>query len=439
MKNEIRLILLCLAAASVPAFAQSDSPQCGSTNFDQTRNVFTIMNPSAGIVNQQCFLTVYPKGEVPRQARQYPASYLVEGTYAIELSGGGGGGGGGAAKDQGGGGGGAGAAPSRTVQYLSPGVYKLTIGTGGSGGSAGGGRTEAGNPTSLTNANTGQLIAGFPGADVWRQRSQAAGDGRGGVATAGGSSGGSGGGSGSRPEGAAQSGGTSQTAGYSGTAGESGGESGRSAKTKAGRLVQANAGGGGGASVGSGGAGESASRNSVAGVGDLGGGGGGGRGGLKTADAGGEGGHGFIRLTMSEPAPEPEVVAPVPVVQRFSQSTDTLFDFGKSTLKPSGESKLDDLVNKLREANTDRVTITGHADRIGSREMNQELSESRAESVKAYLVSKGIQSDRISAMGKGESQPVTSRDDCKGPATPKVIACLAPDRRVDIEVVGTKK
>ena len=71
--------------------------------------------------------------------------------------------------------------------------------------------------------------------------------------------------------------------------------------------------------------------------------------------------------------------------------------------------------------------------------MNQKLSVSRAESVKAYLVSKGFSPTSIAVAGKGESQPVTSADDCKGPATAKVIACLAPDRRVDIEVVGTAK
>jgi outer membrane protein OmpA-like peptidoglycan-associated protein len=370
--------------------------------------------------------------------------YPVEGTYVIELSGGGGGGGGGGAgtsKDQGGGGGGgAGAAPSRTVQYLSPGVYKLTIGTGGEGGSAGGGRTEAGNPTSLTKADTGQLIAGFAGADVWAQRTQTAGSGRGGVAAAGGSSGGSGGnsggGSGLRSEQAAQAGGALQTPGYSGTPGQAGVESGRSVKTDAGRVVQATAGGGGGAGVGSGGSAESARRN-------------------KVAEPGGRGGHGFIRLTMSEPAPQaiapapapevivivakPEVIVQAPVIRRYSLSTDTLFGFNKSTLSAEGEAKLDDIASKLREVNIESITDTGHTDRIGSEEYNQKLSVSRAETVKAYLASKGVQSDHISAVGKGKSQPVTSSDACKGPATPKVIACLQPDRRVEIEVRGSEK
>lgn len=435
MKNEIRLALLGLAAAaSVPAFAQNLSPQCGEANFDRTRNVFTIKSPSGDTVNQQCYLTVYPSSSVPDQARQYPAFFPVEGTYVIELSGGGGGGGGGAGKDKGGGGGGAGAAPTRTVKYLAPGVYKLTIGTGGSGGSADGGRTAAGNPTSLTNAHSGQLIAGFQGADVWAQRFQRTDGGKGGVGKPGGSTGGSGGDSGARSEESAQSGSALATPGYSGTAGAAGGESSRG--------LQSNAGGGGGAGVGSGGAGDSVDRNAAAGSGTLGGGGGGGSGGKNTADAGGRGGHGFIRLTMSKPAPQTTVrapAAPVRVTQNYSLSSDATFGFGKSTLQPSGKSKLDELVGKMREINVTSIATTGHSDRIGSAETNQRISESRAKSVKAYLVSRGVQADLISVAGMGESQPATGADDCAGPATAKVIACLQPDRRVDIEVVGTQK
>ena len=452
MKNQFRLALLCLAVTSAPAFAQNLVAPCGPANFDQSRNVFTAVNPAPDSVNQQCLLTIYPRGTASDQTRQYPAFYPTEGSYIIELSGGGGGGGGGAAKDQGGGGGGAGAAPSRSVQYLNPGVYKLTIGTGGDGGSANGGLTEAGNPTSLTNANTGELIAGFPGADVWSQRSRAATDGSGGVATLGGSSGGSGGDkvsiNGVKTENSAQAGSTSQTAGYSGTAGPAGDESGRSVRTQNGPVVQSNAGGGGGASVGSGGSGQSVDANAVAGVGGLGAGGGGGRGGLNTADSGSRGGHGFIRLTMSQPAPAPAplAVAPAPVMmvmptpaQHYSLSTDTLFGFGKSVLKPAGETNLDNIVAKLEDTRIGHVTVTGHADRIGSSTANQQLSLNRAESVKTYLMSKNVRSERIAVIGKGETEPLTNSDDCKGPTSAKVIACLAADRRVDIVILGTEK
>lgn len=456
MKNEIRLALLSLAAVAAPVFAQNAVPMCGPANYDQTRSVFTVRNPVVGAVNQQCLITVYPSGAMPAQARQYPAFNLTEGSYLVELSGGGGGGGGGAGKDGGGGGGGAGAAPLRTVQYLSPGTYKLTIGTGGDGGSANGGRVEAGNPTSLTNYATGQLIAGFAGADVWPQRTNGATGGAGGVGLVGGSSGGAGGDSGPRSEERGQAGGASQTGGYSGVPGQSGTESGRSTRSPDGAVVQSNAGGGGGAGVGSGGSGESANSNRPAGMGDLGGGGGGGRGGLNTADAGAAGGHGFIRLSMTAPAPKPapRAAAPAPAprvivlapvtqspapLQKFSMATDSLFGFGQSRLQPSGEAKLDELVTELRRINIDRITSVGHADRIGSSALNHKVSEARAESVKAYLVSKGIQSGNISASGRGETQPVTSGDACKGPASAAVIACLAPDRRVDIEVMGTYK
>lgn len=447
MKKEVRLALLCLAATSAPAFAQNPGPACGAANFDQSRSVFTVMNPVANAVNQQCFLTVYAKGTAPEQARQHPALYPTEGRYIIELSGGGGGGGGGATNDQGGGGGGAGAAPSRTTQYLAPGVYRLTLGTGGRGGLPDGGRTAAGNPTSLTHATSGALIAGFAGADLWQQRSRAANDGQGGIGKPGGSTGGSGGDSGAIPEQGAQSGGQSATPGYSGVAGASGSESGRAAQTPTGLAVQSNAGGGGGASVGSGGTGDSATRNATAGAGDLGGGGGGGRGGANTADSGGQGGHGFIRLTPTEPAPaEPVAVAtPAPVIvvmpttQRYSLSSDTLFGFGQSTLKPSGQAQLNELVGKLRQTTITSMTYTGHADRIGASERNQQLSLNRAESVQNYLIGQGVRAERSVVAGRGETQPVTGNDACQGAASAKVIACLQPDRRVEIEVVGRQK
>ncbi len=277
MKTAKFTLMFLACSAAFPVLAQSSSPQCGS-NFDQGRNVFTVMNATADAVNQQCFLTVIPSGTTA--SRENPGPYLVEGSYVVELSGGGGGGGGGASGQRerasrdggGGGGGGAGAAPSQTVQYFSPGIYRLTIGTGGDGGSPNGGLTEDGNPTSVTNAHTGQLMAGFPGAEVWRQSVQPAGSGRGGVAQAGASS------------------------GQDGQIGSG-----------------SNAGGSGGAGIASGGAGDSARRITVAGIGDLGGGGGGGRGGVVSADPGGRGGHGFVRLAL-QTAAAPAAQAPTGAV-----------------------------------------------------------------------------------------------------------------------------
>lgn len=297
MKYQLRMSLICLSAAAMPAYAQDAPPLCGTRNFDQARSIFTVMDPVPGSANQQCLLNVYRSGERPSQAAQSPASYLVEGRYLIDISGGGGGGGGGASKDHGGGGGGAGAAPIQVVKTLTPGVYKLTIGMGGMGGKADGGTTEYGSPSSLTNATTGELIAGFAGADTWKPLTRVAGGGLGGAADIGGSRGGDGGDVNRNLNDAAQSGGMLSVAGYSGRGGVAGSESGRSAQGDAGPVVQANAGGGGGASVGSGGSGGSISGDAVPGRGDLGGGGGGGRGGVNTADAGARGGHGFIKLT----------------------------------------------------------------------------------------------------------------------------------------------
>jgi OOP family OmpA-OmpF porin len=134
--------------------------------------------------------------------------------------------------------------------------------------------------------------------------------------------------------------------------------------------------------------------------------------------------------------PAPVVITPFP--QRISFSADALFAFDKAALKPEGKTMLDDLAVQLKGVNYDTIEVTGHADRIGSAAYNQKLSERRANEVKSYLVEKSIPADRISASGLGETQPVTQLADCKGPLNAKRIACLQPDRRVDVEMKGTK-
>jgi OOP family OmpA-OmpF porin len=86
------------------------------------------------------------------------------------------------------------------------------------------------------------------------------------------------------------------------------------------------------------------------------------------------------------------------------------------------------------------VTVEGHTDRLGTPDYNQRLSQERADAVKAYLVSTGkVDPMKITAVGKGESNPVTSPEACRGAAaTAALIACLQPDRRVEIEVSGTR-
>ena len=137
------------------------------------------------------------------------------------------------------------------------------------------------------------------------------------------------------------------------------------------------------------------------------------------------------------PAPKPKPKPAVsPTTDKVTMSADALFDFNKSVIKPDARGKLDNLVGRIKGINLEVVIAIGHADRIGSDAYNNKLSLRRADSVKAYLVSKGIAANRIYTEGKGEKQPVK---DC--PAMKdrkKLIECLQPNRRVEIEVVGTR-
>jgi OOP family OmpA-OmpF porin len=137
------------------------------------------------------------------------------------------------------------------------------------------------------------------------------------------------------------------------------------------------------------------------------------------------------------PAPQPvqevkpaEAPKPKPVAEKVTFAADVLFDFDKSVVKPEGKAKLDDLANKVRGINLEVVIAIGHADSIGSDAYNQKLSVRRAESVKAYLVSKGIEPNRIYTEGKGEKQPVADNKTREG---------RAKNRRVEIEVIGTRR
>lgn len=136
--------------------------------------------------------------------------------------------------------------------------------------------------------------------------------------------------------------------------------------------------------------------------------------------------------------PTPAAVPIKPVIEKVTLDADALFDFDKAVLRPTGRATLDDFADKLKGINLEVITAVGHADRFGSEAYNQRLSEQRAAAVKAYLVSKGIESDRIQTEGKGEMQPVTKSDECRGAKSAKVIACLQPDRRVNIEVIGSQ-
>ncbi len=130
------------------------------------------------------------------------------------------------------------------------------------------------------------------------------------------------------------------------------------------------------------------------------------------------------------PAPKPAPAKPKPVAAKVTLAADVLFDFDKAVLKPDGKSKLDDLAAKVKDINLEVVIAIGHTDSIGSDAYNQKLSVRRAESVKAYLVSKGVEPNRIYTEGKGEKQPVASNKTKDG---------RQKNRRVEIEIIGTRK
>ena len=142
---------------------------------------------------------------------------------------------------------------------------------------------------------------------------------------------------------------------------------------------------------------------------------------------------------VCEPKGSAAAAGTKPAGDKITVAADALFDFNKSTLRPEGKAKLDEVVAKANSLNLEVVIAVGHADRIGSAAYNQKLSVKRAASVKDYVVSKGIPANKVYTEGKGSTQPVTKPDQCKGGKSAKVIACLQPDRRVDIEIIGTAK
>jgi OOP family OmpA-OmpF porin len=139
-------------------------------------------------------------------------------------------------------------------------------------------------------------------------------------------------------------------------------------------------------------------------------------------------------------APAAPAAAVKPAAAKVTLAADALFDFDKAVLKPEGKQALDKLVNDVKGIKLEVIIAVGHADRIGKDAYNQKLSERRAAAVKDYLVGKGIEANRVYSEGKGEKQPKTTEAQCgKSVAkSKKLIDCLQPDRRVEIEVIGTK-
>ena len=150
---------------------------------------------------------------------------------------------------------------------------------------------------------------------------------------------------------------------------------------------------------------------------------------------------GAIAPVMAAPAPAPMAppvaaapapaapAAPVVAATKVTYAADAFFDFNKSVIKPEGKAKLDDLIGKIQGINLEVIIAVGHTDSVGSDAYNQKLSVRRSEAVKAYLVSKGIEKNRVYTEGKGEKQPVADNKTAEG---------RAKNRRVEIEVVGTR-
>ena len=115
--------------------------------------------------------------------------------------------------------------------------------------------------------------------------------------------------------------------------------------------------------------------------------------------------------------------------EKVTFAADAFFDTGKSVLKPEAQAKLADLVDKTKGINLEVVIAVGHTDSTGSAALNQKLSVNRAEAVKNFLTSKGIEKNRVYTEGKGFSQPVADNKTAEG---------RAKNRRVEVEVVGTR-
>lgn len=148
--------------------------------------------------------------------------------------------------------------------------------------------------------------------------------------------------------------------------------------------------------------------------------------------------NGLLSLGITYSLGSPAVAKPSELVlreNRFVLNEDVLFTYAKADLKPEGKAALNELVATLIKLNPSEsaIVVIGHTDRIGSNSYNQKLSEERAKSVMNYLVSQGVPADLITARGVGKSQPVTG-DQCNALKGADLIKCLAPDRRVEIEV-----
>jgi OmpA-OmpF porin, OOP family len=141
-------------------------------------------------------------------------------------------------------------------------------------------------------------------------------------------------------------------------------------------------------------------------------------------------------------APAAPIVAAAPAPQRVTYATEVLFEFDGAELRADGRKVLDDLAQKLLATDLESVAAIAHADRVGDPAYNERLSARRAAAIQSYLVEKGVPGALMRVEAKGEREPLTAdRCDAMGAERKqnlKLISCLQPDRRVEIEVAGRK-
>lgn len=141
-------------------------------------------------------------------------------------------------------------------------------------------------------------------------------------------------------------------------------------------------------------------------------------------------------VQVTKPTPKPEAPKK-PAVMNLASTE--LFEFNKAVLTKEARAKLDsEVIAKLGDMREVRyIIVNGHADRLGSPQYNQRLSEKRAEAVRAYMVSKGVDAAKVETLGFGKTLPVKGCPDQK--ERKGLIECLSPNRRVVVEVQGTPR
>lgn len=146
-------------------------------------------------------------------------------------------------------------------------------------------------------------------------------------------------------------------------------------------------------------------------------------------------------IIINTPAPAPVAPPPAPVEivnERINLEADALFKFDKYKLEdmlPAGRAKLDELARQLLEwekRGESRIHLVGHTDRLGSHEYNMTLSQRRAETVRTYLISRGVNAATMSAAGAGKLQQIHQCSDNQ--PRQALIDCLQPNRRVEVNV-----